>query len=393
MEKLLIVDDEYLVREGLRSTVDWAELGIEIVGVAENGEHGLKLARELKPDLIIADVRMPVMDGLDMAKALFEENADLALIIYSGYKDFDNARRALDSGVASFLLKPIDTDELVARVREVMQKLSDNRKKKQMLGQFITNMPLVRQQQFENLLNNEFSAGGGYASEQLSLLGVRIPNDGTLVYCRTDSDDIQIFVDYCEQSLQGEEYVSQAFKNYAVVLVALSESDVLKKLQGLLDKLLTITNARFNVAVSAFDGDVSQAFKKAEQASRNTLFTAINAIATETVDNKYRKLIRDAIKIIETDYDKKISIRSVADVLCTSESHLMHEFKNQIGKTFNECLTDFRMLKAQELLLKGDLRVGEIAYAVGYTDVKYFGQVFKDYMGCTPSDFLKERKQ
>lgn len=225
MDKLLIVDDEYLVREGLASTVDWAELGIEIVGAAENGEQGLRLARELKPDLIIADVRMPVMDGLDMAKALFDENADLAVVIYSGYKDFDNARRALDSGVAGFLLKPIDTDELVARVREVMLKLRDSRKQKQMLGQFITNMPLVRQQQFENLLNNEFGNGGGYAAEQLSLLGVRIPERGTLIYCRTDSNDIGLFVNCCEQSLQGEEFVSQEFKNYAVVLVALDENE------------------------------------------------------------------------------------------------------------------------------------------------------------------------
>lgn len=393
MDKLLIVDDEYLVREGLRSTVDWASLGIEIVGTAENGEQGLALARKLKPDLVIADVRMPVMDGLDMAKALFDENADLAIVIYSGYKDFDNARRAIDSGVASFLLKPIDNDELVARVREVMQKLHDTRRNKQMLGQFISNMPVVKQQQFENLLNADFSSGVGYAREQLALLGVNVPHEGTLIYCRTDSDDVQTFVDICDQHLCGAEYVSQAFKNYAVVLVCLSEADVLNRLQGLLDKLLTVTDARFNVAISAFNEDVSKAFKKAEQISRNTIFSAINAIATEAGEGKYRKLVRDAIKIIETDYDKKLSVKSVAEILCTSESHLMHEFKNQVGKTFNDCLTDFRMLKAQELLLKGDLRVGEIAYAVGYTDVKYFGQVFKEYMGCTPSEFLKARKQ
>lgn len=71
----------------------------------------------------------------------------------------------------------------------------------------------------------------------------------------------------------------------------------------------------------------------------------------------------------------------------------MHEFKSQLGKTFNEVLTEYRMQKAQELLIKGDMRVGEVAYAVGYNDVKYFSQVFRDYLGCTPSEFSEQRRQ
>ena len=71
----------------------------------------------------------------------------------------------------------------------------------------------------------------------------------------------------------------------------------------------------------------------------------------------------------------------------------MHEFKSQVGKTFNECLTDYRMLKAQEYLIKGEMRISEIAYAVGYGDVRYFGQIFKEYYGCTPSEYAERRGQ
>ena len=391
MYKLLIVDDEYLVREGLKETVDWASLGIQVVGTAENGQSGLALAREIKPDLIIADVRMPVMDGLDMAKALASDNADVAVIMYSGYKDFEYARRALDSGVYGFLLKPIENSELIKRVGEVLQKLQDKRDSSRMLGQFKHNMPIIRRQQFEKLLQSHENFGA--ASEQLHMLGVSLPTAGTLLYCRTDSNtNIKTFVNSCEKLFSGLEFVYETFDDYAVFITALDEQGVLLRLDGFLDGLLKVTDARYSVALCAFDGNISAAFERAQSLSRNALFSAINAIATEK-GGSYKKLVRDALKIIERDYCKKISVRSVAEALYTSESNLMHEFKNQVGKTFNECLTDFRMLKAQELLIKGDLRVGEIAYAVGYTDVKYFGQVFKEYMGCTPSEFIDKKRR
>lgn len=391
MYKLLIVDDEYLVREGLKETVDWASLGIQVIGTAENGQSGLALARELKPDLIIADVRMPVLDGLDMARALFDEKADVAVIMYSGYKDFEYARRALDSGVYGFLLKPIESSELIKRVGEVMQKLEEKRDSSRMLGQFKHNMPIIRRQQFEKLLQSHENFGA--ASEQLHMLGVSLPASGTLLYCRTDSNtNIKTFVDSCEKQFSGLDFECETFDDYTVFITPADEQAVLLRLDGFLDGLLKVTDARYSVALCAFDGNIAAAFEKAQSLSRNALFSAINAIATEK-GGSYKKLVRDALKIIERDYVKKISVRSVAEALYTSESNLMHEFKNQVGKTFNECLTDFRMLKAQELLITGDLRVGEVAYAVGYTDVKYFGQVFKEYMGCTPSEFIEKRRK
>ena len=201
MDKLLIVDDDYLAREGLCVTIDWASVGVEVVGTAENGEIGLKKARELKPDLIIADVRMPIMDGLQMAKTLFDEKADLAVIAYSGYKDFENARRALDSGVAGFLLKPVESEELLKRVGEVLQNLHEKRRDNRMLGQFISSLPIVRQQQFEILLTDpEHSAE---ASEQLALLGACLPRAGTLIYVPSDSPYIKTFIGNAEKVLSG----------------------------------------------------------------------------------------------------------------------------------------------------------------------------------------------
>lgn len=391
MDKLLIVDDDYLVREGLQVAIDWRSIGIEVVGTAENGATGLEKARELKPDLIIADVRMPIMDGLQMAKTLFDEKADLAIIAYSGYKDFENARRALDSGVAGFLLKPIESEELLKRVSEVMQKLHEKRKNNRMLGQFISNLPIVRRQQFEKLLTDKENSDA--AAEQLTLLGVCLPSAGTLIYVYTDNPYIKTFISKAEEVLSSFENASEIFSDRAVILTSAHLNFVREEITKLLERSLTDTSARFPVAASAYDGDICLAYLKAKELSKNTLFTAINSVVTENENGHIKKVVRDALRIIENEYNKKLSVKSVAETLYTSESHLMHEFKGQLNKTFNECLTDFRMLKAQELLLKGEMRIGEIAYAVGYNDVKYFGQVFKDYLGCTPSEWLESKRQ
>lgn len=390
MDKLLIVDDDYLIREGLKVAIEWVSIGLEVVGVAENGAKGLEMARKLKPDLIIADVRMPVMDGLQMAKALFDEKADLAIIAYSGYKDFENARRALDSGVAGFLLKPIESEELLARVKEVMDKLHEKRNNNRIIGQFISNLPIFRQQQFEILLKDREMYKS--ASEQLSLLGVCLPSSGTLIYIYTDNPYIKTFISKAESALSEYTNASEIFADRAVILTSANLTCVREQITKLLESSLKESDVRFPVAAAAFDGDIHEAYLKAKELSKNTLFTAINSVVTENKNMHLKKVVRDALRIIESDYNKKISVKSVADILYTSESHLMHEFKAQTGKTFNECLTDFRMLKAQELLIKGDMRIGEVAYAVGYNDVKYFGQVFRDYCGCTPSEWLESKR-
>lgn len=391
MEKLLIVDDEYLVREGLCVTVDWQSLGLEVVGRAENGAEGLELARALKPDLIISDVRMPEMDGLEMANTLFREGADLAVIVYSGYKDFEYARRALESNVAGFLLKPIDNGELVEKVREVLDKLHARRHEGKLLGQLRKNSSLLKRQLLSSLLNGEDTPES--AAEQLALLGVNLPADGTVLCVRSKEGVPAALVAQFTAEFGECLTVSENFDDHCVLITSFDGEDrAVKKAVKVLDGALKLSKARYCVGVVAFRDNLHRAYAEALSLARNVAFTAVNSVVTNNDGaRQYKKLVRDAIAIIERDFDKKISVKSVAEMLYTSESHLMHEFKEQTGKTFNSCLTDFRILRAEEMLLEGNMRVNEVAYAVGYTDVKYFGQVFKDYHGMTPSEFIRKR--
>ena len=118
MIRVLMVDDEPLVRRGIVAGVDWAALGCEVVGEAQSGEEGLELARRLKPELIITDIRMPKMDGITMMNLLREEGCAAHCIVLTAHSDFEYARGALLFGADDYLLKPFDPD----RIREARRR-------------------------------------------------------------------------------------------------------------------------------------------------------------------------------------------------------------------------------------------------------------------------------
>lgn len=119
MLKTLVVDDEYLVRAGICQTIDWSERGVDIVGQADNGEDGLELALLHRPDVIVTDVRMPYMNGLELIAKLKEHKLDSGIIVLSGYDEFQYAQTAMQYGASTYLLKPVDIEQLAEAVLKV----------------------------------------------------------------------------------------------------------------------------------------------------------------------------------------------------------------------------------------------------------------------------------
>lgn len=125
MYKVVIVDDEPIIVEGLKKTVDWEKFNCQVVGVAFSGEEGLKLIRNEKPDIIFTDIQMPRLDGLTMIAAIKSEFPHTQISILTGYRDFDYAQRAIRIGVTRFLLKPSKMDELMEALEVMTEKLKE----------------------------------------------------------------------------------------------------------------------------------------------------------------------------------------------------------------------------------------------------------------------------
>ncbi|WP_242855638.1 response regulator [Ruminiclostridium josui] len=136
MFKVLLVDDEPMALEALKIVADWKELGFTICGEGKNGDEALNKIKETKPDLVVTDIRMPGMDGLELIRNVKENvNQDTIFIIVSGYDEFEYAKKAMQYGIRYYVLKPVFKDEFSEVLVEIVDKLEE----KYQLGKMTAN--------------------------------------------------------------------------------------------------------------------------------------------------------------------------------------------------------------------------------------------------------------
>lgn len=131
MYRVLIVEDEDIIRKGIAYTFDWLSMGCTIVGEAVNGKEGMEKIEELKPDIVLVDIMMPMMDGLQMIKEA-SQKCQFKPIIMTSYADFEYAKQAIDLGVAAYLMKPVDEEELNKSIKKTIEEIVKDNKIKQL---------------------------------------------------------------------------------------------------------------------------------------------------------------------------------------------------------------------------------------------------------------------
>ncbi|NLK73882.1 MAG: response regulator [Clostridiales bacterium] len=176
MYRVFLVEDEIVVRDGIKNNIQWEEEGFVIVGDESDGELAYPMIIREQPDILITDIRMPFMDGLELSKLLKKEMPQLKIIIISGYSDFGYAQQAIDIGITEYLLKPITSSKLLAAVKNAARVIEKERKEKDIFEQY---QRLVYQKQMEKRRNFFDALVGGKLSlteivEQEEELGISI---------------------------------------------------------------------------------------------------------------------------------------------------------------------------------------------------------------------------
>jgi two-component system, response regulator YesN len=408
MYKMIVVDDEYLVRMGIRETIDWQDYGIEIIGEADNGKSGLKMALELKPDLILSDIKMPVMDGLELVKQIMDLQLDCTVVILSGYKDFDYAKGTLENGAYSYLLKPIDNEELISTVKEALERLLDKRKTRHYYERLENQLPSLKEKMLSDLLNNNNDVSE--LEKNMELYHVDIPSKGHLIYGQIDGTN-GLTEEEVKEALQALHEIiinqlkklendsnSQTYFEDAsfVIFDALDQDSILAECEQAMREFEKQSNAIVTLCISeCYEQyqDIHEAYINAKNTASNKLFPMLNQVLfVNQEEERYKPQVIEVMNYIAENYNQNLTIKTVADSLYISESYLMHMFKDNVGKTFNEVLTEYRMLIAKKLLLTNKYKVYEIAEMVGYNDVKYFSQVFRKKEGLSPSQFINNQE-
>ncbi len=149
MYKVLIIDDEPIIRKGLKNIINWKSFNCEVAGEAADGQEGSELIRRVLPEIIITDIRMPEVDGLSMLQEIKDIVPDSKIIILTGYRDFDYVHEALKLGAFEFLLKPSKIEELTAVISKAVKELKFQKERKEEIDKlcclFEQNIPALRE--------------------------------------------------------------------------------------------------------------------------------------------------------------------------------------------------------------------------------------------------------
>lgn len=229
--RIAIVDDEFIMRQGIKHMLDWEKEGFEIAGEASNGKEGLELIRRTQPHILLCDIVMPVMDGLDLVKIVHTEFADMQIIILSGYDDFKYVKETLLNGAADYILKPAlsprDLLKSIQKAAERIPGLQLKRRKASSLESAIERYLLGYEEKFESA-----EAGVFFTETYFCLLGFslalrseRNQDMSRLLYEKTE--DCLEKMDYCRSMklLLKEDFLCIVF-NYSARDAARVKEDI-----------------------------------------------------------------------------------------------------------------------------------------------------------------------
>ena len=179
MYQILLVDDEALVREAISEKMQWADLGYELAGCCEDGKEALEFVRKHPVDLVLTDICMPYMDGLDLCECLMNEFPRMEIIILSGYDEFEYAKRALQYHVTEYILKPVtslELSEFLIRLKETMDKQREQEKKtSEITAAYHKNRLLIRSNTLRNLVEGNRSQKEN--EEELRAWGIELTKE------------------------------------------------------------------------------------------------------------------------------------------------------------------------------------------------------------------------
>lgn len=179
MIKVFLVEDEFVVREGIKNNVDWAGHGYEFCGEASDGELAFPMIQKLRPDIVITDIRMPFMDGLELSKLIKKEFPQVEILILSGFEEFEYAKEAIKIGVAQYLTKPIKGDALLREVDLVAARILEKRQDQEVTEKYRKEMEENSIKDRLNLFN--FLVAGDKSLPELMEMAQKLNIDLTAV--------------------------------------------------------------------------------------------------------------------------------------------------------------------------------------------------------------------
>ncbi|QUL98710.1 MAG: response regulator [Candidatus Fermentithermobacillus carboniphilus] len=344
--KLLIADDEPIVRRFIREVVTKHCPEFVLVGEATSGAELLRLAVDLQPDVVLTDIRMPNVDGLEAARRIRAALPDVHIIILSAYEEFEYARQAIAVRAEDYLVKPLRPETLQKALNDCLE---CHRQLQHERGRMTRALLGARPAGYSAILEgiyNAISAGDVTEVERLAP-AVRASH--------VPQSDLDQIVGYLEEAACSS--------GLAPLATEMSIKQIL-------------SNGTSHGTDDMDPAEVVLAVAK----------HLASAVARFRLHGSTR-LVHAAARIIEQSYRSPLRLEEIADMMHVSQYYFSRLFKREIGVTFSQYLALTRIRAAQGLLSETSAQVKEIAKSVGYNDARYFGERFKSLTGVQPTQF------
>ncbi len=423
--KVLVVDDEKLFRDYLLKILGQNREGFCCCGEAKNGRDALEEARSAHPDIVLADINMPHMDGLEFSRRIREENPFIEVALLTGFSEFEYARKAVQIGVSEYLLKPFSEEELMQCLCKMKKKILERREQNRQLRQ----NSLFALNQFLRELTDGECAHPETAQKVLREYEVSFEIEKSSVAVLLQMEDtLKYWVDFkdrhtakfCVSNILSEvigtnyhHAVFNAGANHMGVLVNVEEAGLpglkmeLEEICRLCRRLL---KCRVTFSVSGTGSGIAQIHRNWMAAQENISRREESKAPVNEIDMDYykrllktdsgriskaRQLVVDSVEYMMENYSNpELCIETIAGKMYVSSSYLRKAFQSLTKRTVMGVLLDIRMDQAACRIIRGDMRISDIAQDVGYRNPAHFSRTFKKHFGQTPVEYeLQHRKK
>ena len=346
MYRVLIVDDEPIICKGLRDTIEWDSLGLEISGEAHGGLDALALIQANHPHILITDIRMPGMDGITLIKTIREMGIQIKIIILSGYSDYAFLKDAIRLGVDGYLLKPIDIEELISNLTDLVNSIEKETFRTTQLDQ---GMELLRANTLNRLVTH--AIGRGEFEEKASFLEISLTAERFLcAVCIPQSDGSHVanndpaaalaLRDACADQLDGNGIVFLDAKNRVVLLLfGAPETDLRDSVDRLFRHAASQTLAKLAAPpATGFGAPVSNVedIWKSYDGATERFEREKTAAEAEQLESKWNSTVDRTLSYIAAHHQEAISLKQVACVCGINTSYLGQVFKKTTGRTLHQ---------------------------------------------------------
>lgn len=411
--KVFLTDDEIVVREGIRESFPWDETPYTLVGEAPDGEMALPMIRDTNPDIVITDIRMPFMDGLELCRVLRTQMPWIGIIVLSGYDEFEYARQCIQLGVREYLLKPIDATELREVLDKVSKQLEEERKAIEHAASLRARMESDGKFVKEKLIGSLFAdeaveEDAPNVLKELSSMGCPVPAPYYVVIdaAFTPTGKGQEAAASLAQGSGGIVHVSAGKNGTRLLVLGKTLEDAEEQAYifagSLVRELERCGCSKIRVGIGEIvdePGLILQSFKSArhirhllvDREEEQPIILGVREMGEVADDKKVSSIISDAKLYISQNYSNpNLMLQDVVEAVNMSKSRFSTVFSQQTGQTFTEYLIYLRLSKAKELLRSTDQKSSQIARDVGYNDSHYFSYIFKKNTGLTPSEYRSQ---